>query len=86
MAKSNHGKDSLELIALPKNTLPSNLEKVYHGTSVGASSPKAVSDSLSPRLKQFPGLKIIASKEASLTSRGAVGPVHHGQTTTGPLL
>ncbi|CAK9882802.1 unnamed protein product [Sphagnum jensenii] len=70
MAKSNHGKDSLELIALPKNILPSNLEKVYHGTSVGASSPKAVSDSLSPRLKQFPGLKIIASKEASLTSRG----------------
>ncbi|KAH8951849.1 hypothetical protein BDL97_09G052300 [Sphagnum fallax] len=69
MAKSNHGKDSLELIALPKNTLPSNLEKVYHGTSVGASSPKAVSDSLSPRLKQFPGFKIIASKEASLTSR-----------------
>jgi len=30
MAKSNHGKDSLDLIALPKNTLPSssNLEKI----------------------------------------------------------
>jgi len=46
-------------IAFPKNTLPSNLEKLYHGTSVGASSPKALSHSLlSPSLKQFPGLKL----------------------------